>query len=387
MGTLSRLVAGLQALSGAAASLKAPHRRADQGRMNGPRRVTTVVLLAGALGLVGSTSALSAFGEPEATSSAATSVTSTTARVNGSVDPNGHGTTYFFEYGPTVAYGAKTKEGSAGGGSSPKAVSATLSQLEPSTTYHFRVVATNSRGTHRSGDLTFTTAAAPRPGEDPGPGPDPGPDPDPGDTPEDPGSDEAPGSDDTPGEIPGEQSEQPDEPRLGRSVVVAPGEGELLVRRPGRPSFVPLSFGSELPLGTEVDALHGSIALTSALPGGEVQTARFGGGRFVIRQARRGYVDLFLSGPVCHPAPKGSVASAAGRSSSRRLWGQDKGGRYRTHGKNSHATVRGTRWVVIDTCDGTLTRVSRGAVVVRDKVRKKSILVKAGEHYLARPKH
>jgi hypothetical protein len=152
---------------------------------------------------------------------------------------------------------------------------------------------------------------------------------------------------------------------------------------------VALSYGSELPLGTEVDALNGSIALTSALPGGGVQTATFGGGRFVIRQARGGYVDLFLRGPACHPAPKGSgmLASAAASSSGRRLWGRDKGGRYRTHGKNSHATVRGTHWVVMDTCAGTLTRVSRGAVVVRDEVRKKSVLVKAGEHYLARPRH
>src|SRR3712207_6890811 len=39
--------------------------------------------------------------------------------------------------------------------------------------------------------------------------------------------------------------------------------------------------------------------------------------------------------------------------SARRLWGRDKGGRFRTHGKNSHATVRGTRWLVEDRCDGT----------------------------------
>ncbi|MEA2420433.1 MAG: hypothetical protein QOE60_2639 [Thermoleophilaceae bacterium] len=370
------------------------------------RRAASVLVALGVLALAGDASALLGSADPDVTASAATSVTTSSAVLHGAVDPNGHGTKYFFEYGPTIAYGAKTSEGNAGSGHSAKSVSATISGLQSASTYHFRLVATSSRGTDRSGDLTFTTAAPPPPpdpGTDPGTDPGPDPDPDPGtdDPTDDPGSDDPtddPGSSEDPGDdgshlvIPGEQSDEPDEPLLGKSVVVAPGEGELLVRRPGRKAFVPLTYGSELPLGTEVDASDGSIALTSALPGGKVQTATFGGGRFVIRQAHGGYVDLFLRGPACPPAKhraakgSGALASAA-RNPSRRLWGQDKGGRYRTHGKNSHATVRGTRWVVMDTCAGTLTRVSRGAVVVRDEVRKKSILVKAGEHYLARPPH
>jgi hypothetical protein len=46
--------------------------------------------------------------------------------------------------------------------------------------------------------------------------------------------------------------------------------------------------------------------------------------------------------------------------------------------------VRGTRWVVIDRCDGTLTRVVRGVVAVRDFRRKTTVLVRAGHQYLAR---
>jgi hypothetical protein len=42
--------------------------------------------------------------------------------------------------------------------------------------------------------------------------------------------------------------------------------------------------------------------------------------------------------------------------------------------------------MVRDRCDGTLTRVSEGAVVVRDLVKKKRVLVKAGHSYLARPR-
>jgi len=68
----------------------------------------------------------------------------------------------------------------------------------------------------------------------------------------------------------------------------------------------------------------------------------------------------------------------------RKLWGQDKGGRFRTHGRNSVATVRGTRWVTTDTCAGTRTTVTEGAVAVRDLRRRKTVVVRAGRSYLAR---
>jgi hypothetical protein len=45
--------------------------------------------------------------------------------------------------------------------------------------------------------------------------------------------------------------------------------------------------------------------------------------------------------------------------------------------------VRGTRWVVSDRCDGTLTRVVSGSVTVRDRVRDKTVIVRAGGQYLA----
>ena len=68
----------------------------------------------------------------------------------------------------------------------------------------------------------------------------------------------------------------------------------------------------------------------------------------------------------------------------RRLWGRDSGGSFRTHGRHSQATVRGTRWVTVDRCDGTLTSVRQGAVSVRDFVRHRTVLVRAGHSYLAR---
>ena len=48
--------------------------------------------------------------------------------------------------------------------------------------------------------------------------------------------------------------------------------------------------------------------------------------------------------------------------------------------------MRGTKWLVVDRCDGTLTLVRRGEVTVRDFVRKRGITLQAGERYLAQPR-
>ena len=63
----------------------------------------------------------------------------------------------------------------------------------------------------------------------------------------------------------------------------------------------------------------------------------------------------------------------------RRLFGNAKGS-FRTSGRNAAATVRGTRWSVQDRCDGTLVTVQRGRVEVRDKVKRKTIIVRTGPH-------
>ncbi|HEY4098286.1 MAG TPA: hypothetical protein VGM33_22370, partial [Baekduia sp.] len=77
--------------------------------------------------------------------------------------------------------------------------------------------------------------------------------------------------------------------------------------------------------------------------------------------------------------------AAAKKPKSRKLWG-DGSGSFRTRGQYSSATVRGTRWLVQDTCAGTLTRVSKGAVSVHDDVTRRTIVLRAGKKYLARPR-
>jgi hypothetical protein len=95
---------------------------------------------------------------PDSSTGQATKVAIHTATLTGTVNPHGSVTTYTFQFGPTSAYGAETKPASAGAGSTPVPVSASLSGLEAGTTYHYRLVATNADGQSTKGvDHTFTT--------------------------------------------------------------------------------------------------------------------------------------------------------------------------------------------------------------------------------------
>ncbi len=94
---------------------------------------------------------------PTATTGSATVATGTTATLNGSVNPNGVASSYYFEYGPTANYGSQTAPQSAGAGTSPVGVSGNLSGLTPGTVYHYRLVAVGpGSGVSTGADATFT---------------------------------------------------------------------------------------------------------------------------------------------------------------------------------------------------------------------------------------
>ena len=92
---------------------------------------------------------------------ASAKVTDTTAILFSRVTPNSQATTYFFEWGPTASYGNATPVTSAGAGSVSVGALGSLSGLAPSTTYHFRLRASNSAGEAIGPDHTFTTEATP----------------------------------------------------------------------------------------------------------------------------------------------------------------------------------------------------------------------------------
>jgi C1A family cysteine protease len=96
---------------------------------------------------------------PAAATGAATAVTSSSATLNATVNPNGLATTVSFQWGSTTSYGKTTASQSIGSGTSNQNVSAALTGLSPSTIYHYRIVATNSVGTSYGSDMTFTTSA------------------------------------------------------------------------------------------------------------------------------------------------------------------------------------------------------------------------------------
>ncbi|MFC1882956.1 S8 family serine peptidase, partial [Thermodesulfobacteriota bacterium] len=94
------------------------------------------------------------------TTGLASSVTTNSAALNGTINPNGISTTYYFEYGTTISYGSKTIETTAGSGTNDVTVSADLTGLSDDTTYHFRLVAENSGRAVYGVDATFTTINA-----------------------------------------------------------------------------------------------------------------------------------------------------------------------------------------------------------------------------------
>lgn len=99
---------------------------------------------------------------PAASTDAASNVTSSGATLNGSVNPEGAATTYQFDYGTDTSYGTSVPvpAGDAGSGTSAVNESAALSGLQPSTTYHYRLEATNATGTSYGPDQSFTTASS-----------------------------------------------------------------------------------------------------------------------------------------------------------------------------------------------------------------------------------
>jgi hypothetical protein len=182
--------------------------------------------------------------------------------------------------------------------------------------------------------------------------------------------------------------QSPPVPVFHKSVVVTRVSGTVKVKLPGTNKFVDITTLTSVPLGATIDVTHGKIDLTSVpKAGGKPQTARFYGGMFKITQPG-GVTQLQLNQPLAR-CPRAHAATAAAKKKkpkTRSLWG-DGHGAFRTKGQYSAATVRGTKWFVQDSCAGTLTRVAHGVVSVRDDVRHKTITLRAGKKYLARPRH
>ena len=91
----------------------------------------------------------------------ASSITTSSAVLHGTANPNGSATTYYFQWGLANTYGLLGSMHKAGAGTKPVAIQTTATQLTPGTVYHYRVVATNALGTTVGADRTVRTAGHP----------------------------------------------------------------------------------------------------------------------------------------------------------------------------------------------------------------------------------
>lgn len=160
-------------------------------------------------------------------------------------------------------------------------------------------------------------------------------------------------------------------PALRRAVVIDVARGRVTFQLPGDERRRSLTGPTSVPMQTIVDAEDGRVRLTVARDqSGRTDRGVFYDGRFRLSQGRgrRPITHLRLLGEfdtACSSKRAASGATAAAKPRRRRLWGNGKG-RFRTRGRYSAATVRGTKWLVEDRCDSTLTRVARGEVEVID---------------------
>jgi hypothetical protein len=192
-------------------------------------------------------------------------------------------------------------------------------------------------------------------------------------------------------------------PRIGANINLVPVSGLVLIRPPrvnasraaaarlvAGPSFHPLTEPRQLPISSQVDARAGTVRLVVAGPHGrQTQRVTLTGGVFSLAQSTEGSsrglttVNLLQDDFSGAPAYQG----CAGHSSAvlQTVHALDQGGRFLTLSRDSSATARsaGTAWDTSVRCDGTLTVVRRGTVVVLDYPRHRSVAVHAGQRYLA----
>jgi streptogramin lyase len=283
----------------------------------------------------------------------ASSVALAAATLTGTIsEPAGSAATaasYHFDYGISTAYGASTATATATATATGIPVNAPLTGLAPYTTYHFRLVASDCLTPScqtASADRSFTTGSTLQP--------------------------------------------------VANLTVGATGTGgTVLVKLHGHHGFARLAVGELIPLGSTIDARHGTVLLQSAIGPGEVASGRFRGGDFVVTQPTGGTVTvLVLTGnykKVCGAKPRAHAATAAIKKKkpavSHKLVNQVFGnahGQFTTRGHYATAADQGTGWRTADRCDGTQIAVSAGMVTVTDVVHHRTFVLTAGHHRLIR---
>ena len=127
----------------------------------GPRRALGLAGVVLAMVALIAASAQAAESKPAVSTGGAKSVSYSSATLTGTINPHGSNTSYYFQYGPTKAYGGQTAIADAGAGSSGVKVSLPITGLQPITTYHYRLVGVNGGGATIGEDHTLLTSKVP----------------------------------------------------------------------------------------------------------------------------------------------------------------------------------------------------------------------------------
>lgn len=183
----------------------------------------------------------------------------------------------------------------------------------------------------------------------------------------------------------------PPDPEISSRVNVADSSGDVEVVVPGSPAPEPLIELSQIPVGSEIDTTDGTVTMTSDSGTRRAAADRaidWYGGVFTVRQdaVAGAETEAVLSGPMdCAGGGELFESSVAERLTNprvgRKVWGHGGGG-HKSSGKKGSASVRGTRWMVADLCNGkTRIQVEEGVVEVRDFDRARTVSVAAGQLY------
>ena len=124
-----------------------------------PRLARAAILLA--LAALAAPSPAAAVSKPGVSTGKARNVSYSSAVLTGTVTPNGSNTSYYFQYGPTKAYGSQSAIADAGSGTRPVSVRIAISGLQPITIYHYRLVAVNAAGASVGADHALLTTKVP----------------------------------------------------------------------------------------------------------------------------------------------------------------------------------------------------------------------------------
>ncbi|MEA2458876.1 MAG: hypothetical protein QOC95_1848 [Thermoleophilaceae bacterium] len=159
-------------------------------------------------------------------------------------------------------------------------------------------------------------------------------------------------------------------PWLAHTLLASSIRGRVSTKQPGDRRWRRLTGTRHMLIGTRFDVTNGTVRITTAANRlGEMQSGDFNGGRFTVtqRDAPRPFTVLTLQGGNLGACATGAGAGAA-RARRRHLFGRS-GGHFRSRGRNSSATTRGTSWETEDTCAGTATNVMLGKIDVHDFAR------------------